>query len=89
MENQSSSFSLKDQKDMIFCMKLSFAIGLLMLLLKVSAYYITHSAAILSDAAESIIHVFSVAFAAYSMKLSLKPARPRKPRSFLHHYSCH
>lgn len=45
-----------------------------MLVIKFFAYYITHSTAVLSDAAESIIHVFAVGFAAYSMWLSLKPA---------------
>ncbi|NNM44137.1 MAG: cation transporter [Chlamydiae bacterium] len=48
-------------------------IGLLMLIIKPYAYYITGSAAILSDAAESAVHVFAVGFAAYSMRLSLKP----------------
>lgn len=63
-----------DQKDMNFSMRLSFVVGLFMLITKVYAYFITGSAAILSDAAESVIHVFAVGFAAYSMWLSLKPA---------------
>lgn len=45
-----------------------------MLVMKTYAYMITGSAAILSDAAESVVHVFAVGFAAYSMWLSLKPA---------------
>lgn len=45
-----------------------------MLFLKTYAYAITGSAAILSDAAESVVHVFAVGFAAYSMWLSHKPA---------------
>jgi len=61
-------------KDMNFSMRLSFLVGLFMLLIKTYAYYITGSTAILSDAAESVIHVFAVGFAAYSMWLSLKPA---------------
>ena len=59
---------------MNFSMRLSFVVGLLMLLIKTYAYYVTDSIAILSDAAESVIHVFAVGFAAYSMWLSLKPA---------------
>lgn len=66
--------SKKDQKEMNFAMRLSFFIGLIILLFKTYAYSITGSAAILSDAAESIIHVFAVGFAAYSMWLSLQPA---------------
>lgn len=69
----------KDRKDMNFSMRLSFMVGLLMLLIKPYAYYITGSAAILSDAAESVIHVFAVGFAAYSMWLSLKPADENHP----------
>ena len=42
----------------------------------------TGSAAILSDAAESVIHVVAVAFAAFSLRLSTKPAKP----SFLYGY---
>lgn len=62
-----------DRKDMNFSMRLSFFVGLFMLLIKSYAYFITGSTAILSDAAESVIHVFAVGFAAYSMWLSLKP----------------
>ncbi len=63
-----------DRKDMNFSMRLSFLVGLLLLLIKCYAYFITNSTAVLSDAAESIIHIFAVGFAAYSMWLSLKPA---------------
>ncbi len=62
------------RKDMNFSMRLSFLVGFLMLIIKPYAYYITGSTAILSDAAESAIHVFAVGFAAYSMWLSFKPA---------------
>jgi cation diffusion facilitator family transporter len=41
---------------------------------KLAAWYITHSAAILSDAVESIAHVVAVGFAAFSMRLSFRPA---------------
>lgn len=52
----------------------SVAIGLAMFALKLGGYFVTHSAAILSDAAESIVHLVAVAFAAYSLRLSFKPA---------------
>ncbi len=65
--------SAADKKDMNFVIRLSFYIGLLTLVMKIYAYIITGSAAILSDASESVVHVFAVGFAAYSMWLSLKP----------------
>ena len=61
---------------MRFAMRLSLAFGLLMLLGKITAYFMTGSAAIFSDAAESVIHVVAVAFAAFSLRLSIKPAAP-------------
>lgn len=53
--------------------RLSLIVGFLMLAGKWYAYLRTGSAAILSDAVESIVHVFAVAFAAYSLWLSFKP----------------
>src|SRR5262245_59273323 len=58
-------------------MRMSLAVGVLMLLGKSFAYLITGSAAILSDAAESVLHVVAVGFAAYSLWLSVKPADQR------------
>lgn len=55
-------------------MRLSLATGVLMLVGKLGAWFITGSSAILSDALESVIHVIAVAFAAYSLRLSQKPA---------------
>jgi cation diffusion facilitator family transporter len=54
-------------------------VGFMMLLGKTYAYSITGSAAILSDAAESVIHVFAVSFAAFSLWLSLKPPDESHP----------
>ncbi|MGA9568136.1 MAG: cation diffusion facilitator family transporter [Candidatus Korobacteraceae bacterium] len=65
-----------------FAMRLSLAVGVLMLLGKTTAYYVTGSAAILSDFAESVVHVIAVAFAAFSLRLSTKPAAP----NFLYGY---
>lgn len=59
--------------------RLSLCIGFLMLFGKMYAYFITGSAAILSDAAESIVHVFAVAFAAFSLWLSIQPADESHP----------
>ncbi len=61
-------------RDMRFAMRLSLAIGVLMLAGKGGAYLMTGSAAILSDAAESVVHVVAVAFAAFSLWLSIRPA---------------
>src|SRR5579864_7236922 len=65
-----------------FAMRLPLAIGVLMLLGKTTAYLMTGSAAILSDFAESVVHVIAVAFAAFSLRLSIKPAGP----TFLYGY---
>ena len=65
-----------------FAMRLSLAVGVLMLLGKTAAYVMTGSAAVLSDFAESVVHVVAVAFAAFSLRLSTRPARP----TFLYGY---
>src|SRR5208283_674321 len=65
-----------------FAMRLSLAVGVLMLLGKTAAYYVTGSAAILSDFAESVVHVIAVGFAAFSLRLSTRPAGP----TFLYGY---
>jgi cation diffusion facilitator family transporter len=69
-----SAGSESDRKALKFAMTLSLVIGCLMFVMKVSAYVLTGSAAILSDAAESVVHVAAVFFAAYSLRLSYKPA---------------
>lgn len=63
--------------DARLAMRLSLIFGVLMLAGKATAYFLTHSAAILSDAAESVVHVIAVAFAAFSLRLSTKPAAPQ------------
>jgi len=63
-----------DRKALSFAMNLSLSVGLLMFVMKVGAYLLTDSAAILSDAAESVVHVAAVIFAAYSLRLSYRPA---------------
>ncbi len=54
-------------------MSLSVAMGIILLVVKVSAYILTGSPAILSDALESIIHVAAVGFAAWSLALAQRP----------------
>lgn len=68
-----------EKRQQQFAIKLSLAIGVLMLLAKWYAYLITDSAAILSDAAESVVHIIAVAFAAYSMWLVYQPADESHP----------
>jgi len=63
-----------DRKAMNFAMNLSLGVGILMFVMKAGAYLLTGSAAILSDAAESVVHVAAVIFAAYSLRLSYQPA---------------
>jgi cation diffusion facilitator family transporter len=58
-------------------MRLSLILGVLMLVGKVTAYVLTGSMAILSDAAESVVHVIAVGFAAYALWLSTRPANQR------------
>lgn len=64
-------------RDMRRAMRLSLLTGILMLLGKTAAWLLTGSAAIFSDAVESVIHVAAVGFAAFSLWLSIKPANER------------
>lgn len=50
-----------------------------MLLFKFTAYYITGSTAIFSDAAESVVHILATSMALYSIILSSKPADKSHP----------
>ena len=63
-------------------MQLSLAVGVLMLSGKMAAWWLTSSAAILSDAAEAVVHVIAVAFAAFSLRLSHRPADLRFPYGY-------
>ncbi len=65
-----------------FAMGLSLAVGILMLAGKSASYWLTGSAAIFSDAAESVVHVAAVGFAAYSLWLSTKPPNPKFPYGY-------
>ena len=67
----------RERRDQRFAMRLSLVFGVAMMLGKVAAYVLTGSAAILSDAAESVIHVVAVSFAAFSLWLSSRPANDK------------
>jgi cation diffusion facilitator family transporter len=58
---------------------ISLSIGGGMLVMKMSAYFLTHSAAIFSDALESIVHVAATSMAMYSVLLSARPADKTHP----------
>ncbi len=55
-------------------MNLSLVVAILLLALKVFASVSTNSSAIYSDAVESVVHVFAVAFASWALRLARKPA---------------
>ncbi|KAF0094726.1 MAG: cation efflux family protein [Puniceicoccaceae bacterium 5H] len=54
--------------------RFSLLVGLVTLAVKVVAYGISNSAAILGDVAESVVHIGAVAFSLYSAHLAAKPA---------------
>ena len=66
----------QESRPLQIAMLLSLAVGFFMLATKILAYWMTGSAAILSDASESVVHVVAVSFAAYSLGLSQKPPDP-------------
>jgi divalent metal cation (Fe/Co/Zn/Cd) transporter len=72
-----SSKSTQRDRDARFAMGLSLIVGVLMLAGKTTAYFLTGSSAIFSDAAESVVHVVAVAFAVFSLWLSTRPAVPK------------
>lgn len=55
-------------------MNLSLAAAIVLLAAKVTAAAMTGSSAIYSDAAESVVHLLAVAFAAWALRLAHKPA---------------
>lgn len=79
LESAGHSVSEKTMREQRFAISLSLLVGFIMLAGKTYAYRITGSAAILSDAAESVVHVFAVSFAAFSLWLSQRPADESHP----------
>jgi cation diffusion facilitator family transporter len=62
-----------DRRPVDLAMRWSVGVSFGMVLIKVTGFLLTNSAAVLSDAAESIVHIVGVLFAAYSLRLSHKP----------------
>jgi len=60
-------------------MGISLVLAVFLLAAKVVTYLYTDSTAILSDAVESIVHLFAVVFAYYSVKVSERPADKTHP----------
>lgn len=58
---------------------LSLIISFLLFFGKIGAYYLTGSAAVLSDALESIVNIVAASFALYSLVLTSKPADKEHP----------
>jgi len=63
--------SFEDQKKV---MNLSLGVAVLLLAAKVTAAVVTGSSAVYSDAAESVVHLLAVGFAAWALRLAHKPA---------------
>ncbi|HVK39959.1 MAG TPA: cation diffusion facilitator family transporter [Candidatus Kapabacteria bacterium] len=61
---------------------ISVVVGLAMFAGKTGGYFITGSAAILSDALESVVHVIATSMALYSIILAARPADPRHPYGY-------
>ena len=61
---------------------ISLAVGIGMLVGKWTAYWLTGSHAILSDALESVVHVAATAFALVSIILAAKPPDPKYPYGY-------
>lgn len=60
-------------------MAASLGIAVLMLVGKLAAFFITGSTAILSDALESVVHLFATGFAAVSLWYAAQPPDPAHP----------
>ena len=60
-------------------MSLSLGVSFIMLVGKLGAAYLTGSTAILSDAAESVIHLFATGFAGFSLWYASTPPDPDHP----------
>jgi len=58
-------------------MRVSLGVGVFLLVAKTVAFSLTGSSAILSDVAEALVHIIAVSFAAFSLRLSYRPADSR------------
>ncbi|MEQ9823262.1 MAG: cation diffusion facilitator family transporter [Puniceicoccaceae bacterium] len=60
-------------------MSISLAVAVVLLVVKLTAFALTRSTAILGDAVESIVHLLAVVFAFYSVRISQRPADRTHP----------
>ena len=60
-------------------MIISLIVSIILLVVKFSAYYLTHSNAILTDAVESIVNVVAGSFALFGIYYASKPADEDHP----------
>ena len=67
------------RKTQLIAIRISLAVGVIMMVGKWYAYTLTNSAAILSDAAESVVHTLAVGFAAFSIWLMYRPPDESHP----------
>ncbi len=72
----------RERRDQRLAIRVSLAFGVVMMVGKLAAYLLTGSAAIFSDAAESVVHVVAVSFAAFSLWLSSRPANSKFPYGY-------
>ncbi len=73
------SRSPEEHAQLMFAMRISLALGVVMLVFKGAGAWMSESVAVLSDAAESVVHIVAVGFAYFSLKLSFKPADESHP----------
>jgi cation diffusion facilitator family transporter len=59
--------------------RLSLALSIFLLIVKFTAYFLTHSNAIFSDAIENIVNVIGSGFAVYSISVAHRPADKEHP----------
>ncbi|MCF6310813.1 MAG: cation diffusion facilitator family transporter [Verrucomicrobiales bacterium] len=73
------SRSQEEHAQLMFAMRISLALGVVMLVFKGAGAWYSESVAVMSDAAESVVHIVAVGFAYFSLKLSFKPADETHP----------
>jgi len=73
------SIQLKNEKLNMRAAKISLFAGIVIFAIKFAAFLVTDSAAIFSDAAESVINIVAAAVALYSIIISSKPADEDHP----------
>ena len=77
--DESASSSAENQAAQRWAIRASLVVAVLMLVGKLTAYAITGSTAIYSDALESVIHLGATAMAAFSLWYAARPPDPSHP----------